>query len=260
MADGRRIGAQRSLYRGLKPSRLFTVDLQSPDGPAVVDVYIDPGVTEYSNLGVMGSTLLVNDYNFGLWTFDISRPGRPVKLGGCPTAAEGRFAHVSGDRAYIAHTFGGTIVAVDISDPRKPKRLGYYWDGVWMNYSARMAGRNGFLYVPKNYELTIVDFRDPKNPKRVGEFRDESGFPLRDPFIVAFGGTAFVASVHPKTGASALRSYDLTNPARPAPTAYTPLLMKRGGAGEWRSPRAGFTWPRLGAAGCGSMTCAIRRI
>lgn len=213
VADGRQKGSQHSLNLGSPHSRLFVVDFTDRQNPKLAAAYEDPNVTEYANLTMHGDYAYVNDYDFGLWIFDLSDPRKPEKLGGTATAGEGHWGLVHGNYAFLGQTFGGSVVIIDVTDPTKPKRCGTYWDGLWMNYHARMAAAGKCLYVPKPSNLIIVEYSDPYHPKKVGEFTDEKGRALRDGKIIVEDDLAYV--VCQKDGKAFLHTYDLADAARP---------------------------------------------
>ena len=222
--DGRQKGSQHSLNLGSPRSRLFVVDFTGRSIPKLVARYEDPNITEYSNLTIKDNLAYVNDYNYGLWLFDVSDPRKPVKLGGTATAGEGHWSLAHGNYAFIAQTFGGSVIIIDVTDPTKPKRCGTYWDGMWNNYHARLAASARSLYVPKPSNLIIVDFSDPYHPRKVGEFLDKKGRPLKDAKIVVEDSRAYVASL--QDGKPILSVYDLKDASKPVLTGTLKLYER----------------------------------
>lgn len=145
-------------------------DLSKP-----IYVYTDPYPTAYSMATFRGDKAYVFDYNYGLWIFDLTRPEQPVKLGGISTAGEGHSLHVLDNHvACMAQTFGGTITAIDVSDPARPKWRGQFWDGSWFAYdnvshTDLMTGKGTIIYFPKRIKgLQMIDFKQPDAPVSIG--------------------------------------------------------------------------------------------
>jgi hypothetical protein len=206
-------------------SRLFVMDLSMPSAPRVLATHEEALPTEYNAVTLRGNTLYIGDYNYGLWTFDVSDPAKPVKLGGVPSAAEGHWAYLHENYAYMAHTFGGTIQIIDVADVRKPRIAGYYWDGQWLNHRAKVRGKGNAMYIPAWDGLTVVDLTRPASPKRVGEFLDATGGPLQQPTVAISGNYAYAAMAprRPPKGSPAtlkpapsqLLVYDVADPLAP---------------------------------------------
>ena len=143
-----------SLYLGYAEdyTTLFTFNISDPDNPVYVTRYDQPEPSRYRHLTRDGSTLYVNDYNFGVRTFSLADPTNPIPHGGTTTAAEGRFAWVNeaGTEAYFSQTYGGTIHTMDIHQPVTLTHESSYWDGQW-NEKQGLSGRGGYHYPPDCY-------------------------------------------------------------------------------------------------------------
>jgi len=246
LADGREISSGHTVPR-TQHSRLLVLDLQTlveregamaPDAdrldldelrsPKLAAQWHDPMPTEYSRMTLHGTTLYLNDYNYGLRIFDVRDPLRPVKLGGAPVSAEGHWLYLHADHAYMAHTFGGTIHVINIADPAQPRTVGHYWDGQWLNYKAKLRGRDRALYIPQFDGLAIADLADPAHPKRTGEFRDGAGEPLFSPCIDLSARHAFVVSSPRGKTPPRLLVYDIASPLEPRLIATLELPGKVG--------------------------------
>jgi len=254
LADGRNIASGHCVSRN-QHSRLYVLDTQQlvPSeakppadatklederllpSPKVVVSLDDPMPTEYSQMRLVGDTLYVNDYNFGLWLFDVRDPLRPAKLGGAPTAAEGHWLYLNGDHAFMAHTFGGTIHVISIAEPSNPKTVGHYWDGQWLNYKAKIRGKGCAMYLPQEDGLAVVDIAEPSRPRRAGEFLDADGQPLHAPCLDVSDARAFVAAAPRGKTPCRLLVYDIAQPLQPRVLSTTAL---EGGKG-FRVLRAG---------------------
>lgn len=225
--DGRDISSGHTVRREQR-SRLYVLDLSDLAAPKVAATCDESMPTEYSQLTLSGDTLYVNDYNFGLWAFDRSNPLRPAKLGGVPTAAEGHWLYLHGDHAFVAHTFGGTVHVINVADPAKPRTVGYYWDGQWLNYKAKIRGKDNAMYLPQSDGLAIVDITDPGHPRRAGEFLDASDRPLAEPCLDVSGDLALVATSPTKRGPPRLLVYDISDPLKPRRVGACDLPGKAG--------------------------------
>jgi len=263
VADGREISSGHTVHRG-QHSRLYVLDtkdlepgraeakgddlaleVEAVGSPKTVAVWEDPMPTEYSRLSLQGGLLYVNDYNYGLWVFDVSDPLKPAKLGGVPTSAEGHWLYLHKDHAFMAHTFGGTIHVINVADPAKPRTVGYYWDGQWLNYKARIRGVGDAMYVPQEDGLAIVNIADPTAPKRVGEFLGPEGQPLYGPCLDVSEAHAFVAAAPRGKTPCRLLVYEVTTPLAPALVSTTELSNGKG----FRVLRAGTMLYLVGFTG-----------
>jgi len=225
--DGRDIASGHTVRRTQR-SRLLVYDVSDLSRPRATATFDETMPTEYSRLAYQDGKLYVNDYNFGLWVFDAREPQRPSKLGGVPVSAEGHWLYLRGHYAYVAHTFGGTIHVIDVADPAQPRTVGYYWDGQWLNYQAKIRGREQAMYLPQYDGLAIVDLANPVHPRRVGEFQDESGRVLVQPCLDVSGGRAFVSTSAPSGGDPRLLVYDVSDPLMPRMIGTARLPGKRG--------------------------------
>ncbi|HUT36664.1 MAG TPA: hypothetical protein VNE39_24455 [Planctomycetota bacterium] len=247
VADGRNIASGHGVSRN-QHSRLYVLDTQQlvpPEdkgkaklerledegplpSPKVVATFEDTMPTEYSQLSLVGTTLYVNDYDFGLWLFDVSDPLKPTKLGGAPVSAEGHWLYLKGDHAFMGHTFGGTIHVINVADPAKPKTVGYYWDGQWLNYKAKIRGKGDAMYLPQEDGLAIVDISEPSRPRRAGEFLDAQGQPLHAPCLDVSDTYAFVAAAPRGKIPCRLLVYAIAEPMKPALVSTTELKDGKG--------------------------------
>jgi hypothetical protein len=225
--DGRNIRTSHTVPRTQR-SRLYVLWIKPEGAPQLMATFEDTLPTEYSQMTYAEGMLYVNDYNFGLWVFDVSDLSKPAKLGGVPSAAEGHWLYLNGDYAYAAHTFGGAIHAINVADPKNPRLAGYYWDGQWLNNKAKIRGLGNAMYLPQVEGLAILDLTMPSRPVRVREFLDADGRPLTRPCLDVSGGYAFVATApspasQRPASPSRLLIYDLTRPLHPQLISTTEL-------------------------------------
>ncbi|MBM4039093.1 MAG: hypothetical protein FJ290_11335 [Planctomycetes bacterium] len=264
VADGRNIASGHGVSRN-QHSRLYVLDTQTLvpvaekgkaklekleedeplPSPKIVATYEDAMPTEYSQMSLVGATLYVNDYIYGLWVFDVSDPSKPVKLGGAPTSAEGHWLYLKGQHAFMAHTFGGTIHVINVADPAKPRTVGYYWDGQWLNYKAKIRGKGDAMYLPQEDGLAIVDIAEPARPRRVGEFLDVQGQPLHAPCLDVSDTYAFVCAAPRGKAPCRLLVYAIAEPLKPSLVSTTELKDGKG----FRVLRAGQMLYLVGYAG-----------
>jgi len=233
VVDGRDIHSGHGVGRAQR-SRLYVLDTadltpseEAPKGdelaleaegvgsPKVIASWEDTMPTEYSLASLVNGTLYVNDYNYGLWTFDVTDPRKPAKLGGVPVSAEGHWLYLSGDHAYMAHTFGGSVHVISISDAAHPRTVGHYWDGQWLNYKAKIRGKANAMYLPQEDGLAVVDISEPARPRRVGEFVDGASLPLQAPCLDVSDTYAFVVTAPKGKTPSRLLLYDISSPLNP---------------------------------------------
>jgi len=199
--DGKDGPGQYSLGADSPASRWFIFQY-GKDKAEQVGLYEHPWPSAFGSVTIVEQTAYVSDYNYGLWTFDLSDPRKPKRLGGAVTAGESDALWIDGQRAYQWQTFGGAVFLLDISDPDAPKRLGEVWDGAWLPYdnsrrgNQTVAGKDGFLYIPRQGRgLLVVDVRDPAHPKPAGEFKDQQGDGLKRIYgacIDVWGDRAYV--------------------------------------------------------------------
>jgi hypothetical protein len=140
--------------------------------------------------------------------------------------------YISGTKAYIV-VGGNALEIVDVSDPAKPKHLGYIANGqsgvsdpnapkASISAPHDLFVLNGYVYIA-NYldnSLEIIDASDSKNPKHAGKMTGFSG-----PVAVAVKDNyAYVASFH----GNDLRIIDVSDPKNPK--LYSKLATGDGNA------------------------------
>ena len=183
--DGKRgpYGDYALSYRDPR-SRWIVYEIGSKtDRAAPSYIYDEDGVSVYVDLTIDGDYAYVRDYNFGVRIFSLAAPGMPKQIGRSPVPDEPSGVYVNRDRktAYVWSTRGGAIYSVDVADPSAPKRLGYYWDGSWVNYASPsyvradvIDGKGDTVYCSR-YGVAVIDVSDPANMKRTAFLSDADG-------------------------------------------------------------------------------------
>lgn len=217
LIDGKGGPGQYSIGYGNPPSRWFIYEIKENAEP--IFIYEDKSPTAYSSVYIEGNYGYIVDYNYGLWIFDLKDPAKPNKISGIATAGEADALWIADRNLYMWQTFGGTIFIIDISNPEKPKKIGEYWDGMWISYENKfrgnytIGGKNNFIYIPKLKKgIIIVDISNPKNPKMVGVLQNEKGEPVMGSgsCIYIRDNTLFI--IDRKTN---LIIYDISTPNQP---------------------------------------------
>ena len=220
--DGKGGPGQYGIRWGGPKSRWFVYDLAS--GPAEpIYTFEEPTPTAYGHITVEGDYAYINDYNYGMWIFDLSDPAKPVKLSGAPTGGEGDACWANGPFVYVWQTFGGHLFSIDVRNPEQPVRRGCYWDGAWVPYDNRfrgnytVAGTGDYVFLPKgNRGVLVIDQTDPARPKAVGEFLGKDGKPVLvgGSCIHAVDDRAYLVR-RQRRGPSQVLVYDVSTPATP---------------------------------------------
>ena len=220
--DGKGGPGQYGIRWGGARSRWFTYDLKSDTGEPV-HTYEDPKPTAYGAVTIDGGYGYINDYNYGLWIFDLSDPARPTKLSGAASGGEGDACWTNGRYVYVWQTFGGHLYTIDVSNPERPERRGTYWDGAWVPYANRFRGNytvdgsGDYVFLPRgNRGLFVIDQTNPDEPRMVGEFFGKDGKPLLvgAACIHVVDDRAYVVRAKRK-GPSEMFIYDVSSPAKP---------------------------------------------
>ncbi|MBI4027061.1 MAG: hypothetical protein HY360_18900 [Verrucomicrobia bacterium] len=215
LLDGRGGPGQYSLTYESPHSRWFVYELGRAEmKPSYMFEHALPSA--FGSLSIRDGYGYVNDYNYGLRIFDLHDPGKPAEIGACPTAAEGSGLHLDAARnlVFLWVTFGGTIYAMDVADPAKPRVLSYYHDGAWVQYSNQsranmMAGKGTVLFCSRKNKVAILDTADPRHIRNIGFLMDDGGRPVSG-LIKGVGDRLYLVA-----GGQRLLLYDIATPQTP---------------------------------------------
>jgi hypothetical protein len=136
--------------------------------------------------------------------YDVSNPYAPIKLGSySPQTAPVYAFSIEGQTAYVNDDRVGGLVAVDISNPALPSKIGHSPDGIT---NLDIMVRNGIVYCATNRGMDVYDVTDPTKPKRISSY--EVGSEVYT--IELMGNVAFLATIR-----GGVQLLDITNPTNP---------------------------------------------
>jgi len=141
------------LPRGVETGRVFAA------APARVAGVASAGMA----VALEGSRLFAGAGS-RLYSFDVSDPLRPVKLGELGGFDNLRQIRVRGDFVYVVSRETGLRI-VDVSDPRK-MRIRSRYDSVEFATGIEVVGSVAFLS-ERIYGMEAVDISDPNNPAHI---------------------------------------------------------------------------------------------
>lgn len=200
-------------------SKLILLDISEPEKIKPLSVFKVPDEGDYRGLRIdyRKNLAYIGDRSFGVWFYDISDPSEPVLLGGVPASGEADFSYFYDNHLFFDTTAGGAFWAVDFSDPQSPKKVGYFWDGVWTARTT-LRGKDGVIYAPLNgYGLKVLDARNPSAIRLAKELR----LNIINWAYDIDGDRLYALAV--KGRAPLLKVYDLSKPLDPQPLADLPL-------------------------------------
>jgi hypothetical protein len=136
----------------------------------------------------------------GLEVINVSDPSNPQRVGGCAMAGGPASAvAVSGQHAYVAVGWGGSLVVCDLSDAANPRRVG---NVLCSASSLAVSGNCVYVTAPLG-GLQVIEISDPANPKIVATQN-----------AMWFGGLA-VSEDKLYVAARELVVFDVGDPAQP---------------------------------------------
>ena len=213
VVDGRKPPNQNYVWTPKYPRSRIIVYRIGRDQLTKVGSYEDPVQTNYNTLTIDSKGYAYTaDMNFGVWILDFRDPTNPKKVKGIPIASEIRGGCVGENYAVPGMYFGGAHVALDVRNPLKPARKGYWWDGNYLGcrglWQKKCASAGDVFYLPRSVCVAVVDFSDPDHPKRVGELLDAAGKTIGPCDVVQQDGILYALSKE-------LLIYDVADPGHP---------------------------------------------
>jgi hypothetical protein len=148
------------------------VDISKPAAPKIASLYQTSSISGDSLLVDRDRMYVIDERESVLFVLDISDPVHPKQIGSMPTT-QGSFEvslsqghergmFVSADKLWITDRSRG-LVAVDVSNPSKPQRIGHYQTPV-PNWSMDIAVQGEYAYIVGiGSGFRVVDISDPQN-------------------------------------------------------------------------------------------------
>jgi hypothetical protein len=218
LVDAGSCGSDYSIVYGVH-GRLILLDISDPADIKRLNVFHGPDEGDYRGIQVDYEKMVayVGDRSFGVWFFDIRDPAAPKLLGGAPASGEADYSYFWNDHLYFDTTAGGAFWAVDFTRPESPRKVGYFWDGVWTGRTD-LTGKDGIIYAPLlNYGLKVIDGRSPASLTLADEIRVNVATWAYD----VDGDRLYVAAM--EKGNLLVKVYDLADPLHPKLSADLPL-------------------------------------
>ena len=218
LVDAGSFGRDYSVCYG-NHAKLILLDISDPANIKKLNVFRSPDEGDYRGMQIDYEKMVayINDRSFGVWFYDIKDPAKPQLLGGVPASGEADYSYFWNNHLYFDTTAGGAVWSVDFSDPESPKKVGYYWDGVW---TARtdLCGKDGVIYAPLlRYGLKVIDGRDPSDLRLAKEIRVNVASWAYD----ADGDWLYVVAV--EGGKLLVKVYEIADPLDPTLHSEFPL-------------------------------------
>ncbi|MBT3252531.1 MAG: T9SS type A sorting domain-containing protein, partial [Candidatus Marinimicrobia bacterium] len=179
------------LFVGGNPD-IQILDISDASNPVLVGV-LDGLPWVPFDIKIQGRFAYVVNRGGGFWIIDIADPTSPETVSGLETFDYAWRLDVSGQYAYIADRYSGSVRIIDISDPTNPFEISDIGVG-WLIQDVVSSGR--YVYGLSAWDgVRIIDCADAYNPVEVGYF-NTGGYAQRlhaaDGIInVADGGGGF---------------------------------------------------------------------
>jgi len=160
-------------------SRQYAALADGDAGLQVVDVTVPaaPALRGYYNTGdwangirIIENHAYVVSANSGLMTFDISSPTQPQLLSTLPTSgyADDLAVQASGTRVFAYVSSGGSLLAVDVSNPNSPSLGGQAALVGSTSHSVAISSNRVFVTDLVQY-MQMFDISNPTNPVSLGQ-------------------------------------------------------------------------------------------
>lgn len=117
------------------------------------------------SFSIIGNNLYINN-SYSVKIFDIENPYSPLELAQVDIGYSSRFMAVKEKTIYLSNIdyYGGTVVAVDVSDPKNPEVLGRHDFDVDLEYRLNaLLIVNDKLFLAGDKSLMVFDISDPVN-------------------------------------------------------------------------------------------------
>lgn len=232
------------VYEAEYGSVLRVIDISDPKRPRGVG-YCDSGFCGPDRVYIANGYAYLLEYmgdeDPDLWVINVSDPKNPEKVGEYDTPESAESVYVANGYAYVAEVshldegaMSTAIRVIDVSDPGKPKAVGYCHDtddteGECVGDEIYVDNKFAYITYGK-YGLWLVDISDPKNPKEVGsnviETRDPSSY---DPYSEASGFHIADGHLCVAIGRDGLWVEDISDPNNPKKGVWYDLPYNTGG-------------------------------
>jgi hypothetical protein len=155
----------------------------------------------------------------GIEVYDISRPERPLRVGGTTNLWPAFDVAVDGALAFVAAGAAGLRV-IDISDPHEPAELGYL-DSIGQINDVVVEGQYAYLAcgLGDNPGVAIVDVADPSAPMLAATIKLPEGQDTASSLVLVGD------SVYEATEEGWLHVINVADPLRPTLTASKRLAL-----------------------------------
>jgi hypothetical protein len=188
------------------PGKMWVVDVSTPSSPIQAwESDFFPSVVE--GVAVSGDYVYARgypagdspDYSAGLFSFDVSVPSSPVRVG-YADGGGGVHMKLSGNYVYGAADWDGLTVC-DVNTPTNPVLVGWW---LTPDIAINVDVSGNYAYVTANSEgLRVIDVSSPSSPVDVGAWG--GGYA----YCVAVSGTYAYTTVY------VLRVLDISTPSNP---------------------------------------------
>lgn len=140
----------------------------------------------------------------GLDILDLSNPELPLLVGHLAFASGANTVAVDGDRAFVTESNSATLQALDISDPRSPRRIGSLTE-VGNVFDITISDGHAYL-ADLDHRLLVVDVTNPTRMRISGGLN----LPHRPASMQVVGTMAYVSN-----DAQTIDVVDVSDPAAP---------------------------------------------
>ncbi|MBI2194142.1 MAG: hypothetical protein HYU36_19370 [Planctomycetes bacterium] len=153
--------------------RMVLLDISDPASIRNLSTFHSPDEGDWRGIEVDEEQhrAWIGDRSFGVWVYDVHDPARPELLGGVPVSGESDYGYFKDGVLYFDTTGGGGLWAVDVTDPFSPKKVGYYWDGIWTPRSHHQGAGNALYTAMTGTGLRVLDVADPHRIRLAAELR-----------------------------------------------------------------------------------------
>ena len=195
------IGARRYAFVAERDLALRVIDVTSPANAVEIANIPADGPAGITDVRLVGNTLYVSDWQFGVKIFDVTNPNAPVQTGSRTNVGGGAEIDVANNRLY---TCAGLIRVADLAVKPNPTELGYFDTGA--SFSSRLVVANNLAFACMGRDgLKVINVANPASMSMRSTV--ETLGSVEDVWVT--GGVAYVGNN------GGFHTIDVFNPTRP---------------------------------------------